>query len=463
MEVPALKSLFLAPRSVAFVGIPRKSGPGSLNPLDNLRAWGYEGRIHLVHPHVREIAGLRTVDNVSSIEDQVDLAVISTPRETVPGIVQACAQGGIRALIVTNQGFAEADARGRELQKAMVEAANAGGARILGPNTLGVSNAFDGFTSSFMPLKRETSPIGVVCQSGVFFVGSRHLTGGVGMGVDVGNGCDLDIGDGLEWLGCDPRLRVIAIHAEGIPSGRRFIESARDIARRIPIVALKTGRSKSGARVAASHSGSMAGEDRVVHAALGKAGIVRAEETQDLHDLVQGFLRLPPMRGTRVAVVTLTGAGGVILLDAIESAGLKPATLSAATLEGVQNLSPPWMPISNPMDIWPALMKHGMTRVYRMALGDALRDPRVDGVICAALGLGLPERDHLDVVEVIQDLSENAGKPVLAWFYGPEAEEARVRLKERGRALSVTHPERGARLLALMARYERWRTETTET
>ncbi len=455
-------SLFLRPCSVAFVGLPRKSGPGALNPVDNLRRWGYPGQIHLVHPHVQEIAGLRTVGTVSEIHEPVDLAVISTPRDTVPAIVGECGRKGIKALIVTNQGFAEADGEGIELQRQMVAQAHTFGARILGPNTLGVSNAFDRFNTSFMPLEREEVPIGLICQSGIFFVGAAFLVGGMGVGVDIGNGCDLDIADALEWLGNDERIRCIAVHAEELSGGRRFLETAQRVSARTPIVTLKTGRSPAGAKAAASHSGSMAGEDRIADSAIRKPGIIRATETQEMFDLVRGFVRLPPMKGRRVAVVTLSGAGGIVSLDAMHAWGLKPASLSHATLQGVQELSPPWMPISNPMDIWPALMKHGMKKVYRIALRDALRDPSVDGVLCLALGLKPAEQAMLGTEDLIQELSETADKPIVAWFYGPDAAETRARLEQKGRALAVGSLERGVRVLSHMARFEE-RKRTLET
>jgi acetyltransferase len=457
LENRPLKSLFLSPRSVVFIGVPRKTGPGALNPVDNLRKWGYEGQINLVHPHVREIAGIPVLTSVTELNCGADLAVISTPRETTPDIIRKCGQKGIKAAIVTNQGFAEADERGKELQREMLAEAGKFDMRILGPNTLGVSNAFHRFNSSFMPLNREEIPIGIVCQSGVFFVAVNQLVGGMGLGIDVGNACDVNIADALEWLGDDERIRVIAVHAEEIQDGSRFMTVAERVGRRIPIVAMKTGRSQEGAKAAASHSGSLAADDRIVAAAFQKAGVLRIHETQDQVDLVRGFLRLPPMKGPRVAVVTLTGAGGIILLDAMSRQGLEPATISQGAIAGIQSLSPDWMSLTNPVDVWPAVMKHGMRKVYGTALRDVLADPNVDGVLCVALGLADAEQQHLGAEEVIRQLSEEFDKPVVVWIYGSQAEETVKRLETSGRALAVPSLERGARVLAAMARYEKWK------
>lgn len=453
----SLKSLFLSPASVAFIGLPRRSGPGSLNPVDNLMRWGYKGRLHLVHPHVREIAGLQTVKSIASVNESVDLAVVSTPRETVPRIIRECAQKGIRAVIVTNQGFVEADSKGGELQKQIVEEARRGDLRVMGPNTLGVSNAFDCFTSSFMPAERNETPVGMICQSGVFFVGAANLLGGMGMGVDLGNACDLGFLEPLEWLGLDPRLKLIALHAEAFTGGARLLEVAGKVSRRLPVVALKTGRSPAGAKAATTHSGSMAGEDRIVDAAMLKTGMIRVDETEDMLDLVRGFVRLPRMLGRRIAVVTLTGAGGIILLDAMDACGATPAAVSADAVKRVQDLSPSWMPIGNPVDIWPALMKHGMQKVCRIALQDALRDLSVDGVICVALALEPPDHDHFSAIGVIQEVSLKFDKPIVVWCYGPRFLETAALLEEHGRAMAISSLERGVRLLARMARYEQWK------
>ncbi len=458
MELADYGSLFLAPKSVAFVGVPRKSGPGALNPVDNLGRWGYQGRIQLVHPHVHEIAGLPVVPKVSQLSAPIDLAVISTPRETIPGIIRECGQKGIRAVIVTIQGFAEADSRGKELQARMLDEAGKFGIRILGPNTLGITNAFHRIDTSFMPSVREEVPIGLICQSGVFFVGVTQLIGGMGIGVDIGNACDVGISDALEWLGADKRLRVIALHAEEIHGGKRFIEVAEKVSRRIPVVALKTGRSDAGARAAASHTGSMAAEDRIVDAAFRKAGVIRVDETQDQADLVRGFARLPPMRGPRVAVVTLSGAGGIIFLDAMERYGLEPSKLSGQTMSGIQSLSPDWMRLGNPIDIWPAIMKHGIRKAFRTALEDSLSDPNVDGVICIDLALPEPEQRHLGAEKTIQVLSDRFDKPVVVWVYGSHPEEVIKQLETHGRALTVPNMEAGVRMLAAMARYEKWKT-----
>jgi acetyltransferase len=201
----------------------------------------------------------------------------------------------------------------------------------------------------------------------------------------------------------------------------------------------------------------MAADDRIVAAAFKKAGVIRVRETQDMSDLVRAFVRLPAMKGPRVAVVTLSGAGGIILLDTMEAHGLQPAQFQQGTLEGIQRLSPDWMPIGNPVDIWAAIMKNGIRKAYDTALRDVLSDPTVDGVICLALGLEDSEQQHLGAEEVIGQISEEFEKPIVVWVYGSQTDKALQNLECRGRALTVPTLEGAVRVLSGMLRYNSWK------
>lgn len=370
----------------------------------------------MVHPYVREIAGFPTLKDLSMIEEPVDLSAVSTPRETVPGIIVRCVEMGILAVVVTNQGFADADRLGQELQRAIVERAAKVGMRLLGPNTLGVVNAFDGFTSSFMPLKKRRAPVGMTCQSGIFIVDAGHLMGGMGIGADIGNGCDLSLANALEWLGSEKAIRVIAVHAEGIPEGRRLLEVAARVAMLKPIVSLKTGTSRAGAGAALTHTGFLCGEDGVMDGALRKAGVLRVNDTEEMADLVRGLVVLPCMRGPRVAVVTFTGGGGILLLDMMERCGLQAAASEQSTIRLLGELSPSWMPLGNFMDVWPAVMKHEMEPPFREIFHAAVKDPNVDAVVCVALGLEASPLPRLDAISVIQELAEGLPKPIGDWM-----------------------------------------------
>ncbi len=425
---------FVEPESVAIIGATRKNGPGTYNLVENMLQFGYQGRVFPVNPQADEILGLRTFPRIGDIGQAIDLAVINLPRDLVLKGIRECAAVGVKAVIVVGQGFADADEKGKGLQEEMVAIARENGMRILGPNTLGILNAFRPFTTSFMPLSREKAPVGVICQSGIFFVGSGKFSGMMGKGIDIGNACDIGFVEALSYLGDDPDVRVIAIHMEGLMRGREFVSLASRITRKKPVVIFKTGQSEAGARAAVSHSGSMAGRYQIYKAALTQAGCTLITEDSQMRDAVRALLHLPPMRGNRIAVITVTGAGGIMATDALERYGLALAPLSPETLDPVARLSPPWMPLGNPLDLWPAVMKHGMQKVYPPALKALLADPAVDGVLCINVALRLPDYAFLDVSEELNQVV-SGDKPVVAWLYGENSEGIGEEIEKEGKII----------------------------
>jgi acetyltransferase len=263
--------------------------------VENLGNCGYQGKVYPVNPNYKEILGKRCYPSVKEIPGDVDLAIIVTPRKVVPQIVSQCGEKGIKAAIVVGQGFSDsADEEGKRLQQQLVEVARNGGVRILGPNTVGSANAFINFTTSFL---KQTDirklPVGVVCQSGLFFgtVGRLRL---LGKGLDLGNSCDIDVAEAMEYFAEDPQVKVIVLHIEGIRNGKRFREVARRVVKKKPVLVLKTGRSERSARAAQSHTGSLVGKDEVWDAVFKQCGIIRANDIDELGDLVRAFSYLPP-------------------------------------------------------------------------------------------------------------------------------------------------------------------------
>jgi acetate---CoA ligase (ADP-forming) len=443
--------LFLNPRSVAIIGASRKSGPGSFNLIENMRAFGYTGKIFPVNPQADEILGLKAYKDIRDIPEAIDIAILNTPREHIPRIIEDCAAMGIPGVIVVPQGFADADEEGHRLQQQLTQLARDKGIRIMGPNTLGVQDSFSGFTSSFMPLVRETAPVGVICQSGIFFVGAALFSGLLGKGIDLANTSDLDFADALDYFGDDEQIRVIFAHVEGLKDGRRFLETAQRVSRLKPIITLKTGKSLQGGRAAASHSGSMVGDYQVFEAAMEKAGVTAARDSEEVLDITRAFLNLPLLKGKRIGVITFTGAGGIILIDALLDAGLEPADPAPATINRIKDLSPPWMPLGNPLDIWPALMKNGLEFTYKTALEGMLADPGVDGVVCIATAPFLPDHSFLDASTVIMETTAAfPDKPVMVWLYGPNQPAFNERFNRSGNILALPTLPRVAKALAAL-------------
>jgi acyl-CoA synthetase (NDP forming) len=442
---------FFEPESVALIGVSRKSGPGSFNLMERMIRFGFPGRIFPVNPSAKEILGKRAYANVREVKENIDLAVISAPRETTISILEDCVVAGIKAAIVVNQGFTDADNRGNDLQKKMGQMAKRDGVRILGPNTLGVINNFNDFTTSFMPVVKGKSPVGLICQSGIHMVAPAQFCGEIGKGIDLGNACDVGFYDALKYLGEDPDIEIIAIHMEGLNQGKEFLALARNVVKEKPIVLHKSGSSKTGAKAAMSHTGSMAGNYTLLKTALKQTGVTFLEESGQMHHAVKTLRYLPPMIGNRVGVITYSGGAGIMVSDALERHGLNLASLSQETTDKVAQLSPDWMPLGNPIDIWPALMLHSAEKAYAAALRAVLNDKNVDGVICIAIA-PVPEFSSLEVSELLNSVVNEVPtqKPVVVWTYGPHAREVRKKYESKKRIMTYPTLEIAAWALSLL-------------
>ncbi|GAI42463.1 unnamed protein product, partial [marine sediment metagenome] len=258
---------------------------------------------------------------------------------------------GIKAITVVGQGFADSDAEGKALQAEMVRIAREGGARIVGPNTFGTANAFINFNSSYVQMDMKKVPTGIICQTGLFFGGLPKFPI-LGKGIDIGNACDIDFSDGLEYFEDDPEVKVILLYIEGMRDGRRFLDVAGRVAKKKPIIAIKSGQSEEAAQATQSHSGSLAGRDEVYDAAFRQCGVIRVTTAEEFDDLSKAFLHLPLMKGRGVGIITNTGGGGIMATDACTRHNLDLAKLSPESLRELDAIAPPWQDFQNPADIW---------------------------------------------------------------------------------------------------------------
>lgn len=440
----------ISPASVVLAGVTSRLGQDSNNPLEMLLSSGYKGKIYAVNPHADEILGVKVHRSVLELPEIPDLAVICAPRDVVPAIFEDCARRGIKLVIIVAQGFTDGDAAGRELQKQISRLSRRESIRVLGPNTLGIVNNFASFSTSFMKFINRTGPVGILCQSGIFMTASEIFSGGIGIGIDTGNTSDLDFANMLPHLAADPRIGVINLHLEGMGDGRKFMAAAAAASRKKPVLALKTGRSKAGARAAGSHTGSLAGEDAVFDAALKQSGVIRVIDVEELSDYNRVFRTLPLMRGPRVGVVTITGGGGIIAVDACARYGLTIAEYSPQTMQVLKKFFPDWMEPGNPVDIWPASMLHGYGSIYRLVLETVLKDPGVDGVIC--ITSAWTEGNFLDVSDIIAEAAGSASKPVTLWALGSRWQEYAAKLEKQDTLVVFPSANRAARSLAALYR-----------
>jgi acetyltransferase len=363
-------------------------------------------------------------------------------RHTVPQVIKDGTERGIRAFIVITEGFAEADEQGKALQAEIVAIAKAAGARIIGPNSLGVINNFHNFSSSWIVPPLQKNPVALVCQSGGFMEGFSDFT--PGKSIDLGNTCDVDFPEVLEYLENDADIKLIALHIEGLREGRRFLEVAARVQRKKPIMVLKTGRNEQAARAAASHSGSLAGKNEVYQAAFRQAGLIPVNNVNELGDISKAFLHLPPLKGNRVAVLTPSGAGATATLDALEQYGFELAKLSEKTVNSIKELFPAWSPPLNPIDMMAAGVRHGYKIVYTASLEALLADENVDAVLCIA---GFP------TLKTIKAVAGGSDKPVVTWILGEWGENLLAKIKETGYQAVYPSPERAFRALAALRDY----------
>jgi acyl-CoA synthetase (NDP forming) len=464
MDVISQLEPFFEPGSIAVVGANPNSGELAFNLVENLAKNGYRGKVYPVNPNYSEVLSQKCYPNLKEIPEKVDLAVILTSRNVVPDIVKQCGDKKIRAATVVGQGFAEAeDEEGKRLQQRVVEAARKGGVRVLGPNTFGSANAYINFSTAF---QKQTDmrkvPVGVISQSGLFFgtMGRMRL---IGKGIDVGNTCDVDIADVLEYFERDPQVKVIVLHIEGIKEGKRFREVAQRVAKKKPVLAMKTGKSERAAQAAQSHTASLIGDDAVWDAVFKQCGIIRVRSLDELGDLVKAFLYLPLMRGRGIAITTGSGGIGIMSMDACSEYNLEVVELSTQTRRRLKAMSPSWHRIGNPLDTWPIVMlaPRPLAESFKALVTEVLREPRVNGL----LFFGGAWFEHLTppITQVIKELADAFPDKPLAftfcegWLYDIRAEDLSEKLEKTGKGAIFSNPDDAIRALSRLADYYEFR------
>ncbi|MGH8786189.1 MAG: acetate--CoA ligase family protein [Cupriavidus necator] len=354
----SIESIF-EPRSVAIIGASNDSSRIGGRPIRYLQDSGFEGDIYPVNPNRDAVQGLRSYPSIESVPARVDLAIIAVPAEMVPAAVASCAACGVRAAVVFSAGFAEVSEDGASSQREMLAAARQSGMRILGPNCLGVFNAYSRFTGTFSQAIRNglppPGPLAIASQSGACGAHLAYLCQqrgiGIGYWVTTGNEADISLSECMLWLARSPSVRVIAAYAEAIRDGDRFVEALR-VARENgkAVVMLKVGRTAAGARAAASHTGALAGEDAVYDAVLTQFGVHRAATIEELLDIAYACTPgIFPHDGT-LGIVTGSGGVGVQMADAAFDYGLETPALPAQAQASIKEMIP-FAGVANPIDM----------------------------------------------------------------------------------------------------------------
>ncbi len=443
------------PRSIVIAGASDRTGPGTYNLMENLIKEGIDKTIYPVNLKSDTVLGHKAYTRIRDIPEAVDLAIIMVPREAVAEAVSDCVEKDIKVALIVSQGFADADQDGHDMQDRLVEIVNGSDTCLVGPNTIGVANSFDYFHTSFQKFDLYQKPNALICQSGMFVLASAEFTAGLGLGIDIGNGAEVSFIDLLPHLGDDDRIKVVNLHMEGLADGAAFVEVASEITPRKPIIAYKLGKSKEGAKAAASHSGAMAGDDRVVDAAFEKAGVMRVDDLEEMTELNKALITYPDMKGNRIAVITISGGGGIAVVDALGEFGLDIATPSQNVLDDIQKLNPPWLEIGNPVDTWMAVLQKGLAGANVDILQRLLGDDEVDGAVVLLNAYRTTGYESLSewIDGIVQAQKDFAQKPVALWAFGKNQHEVIEKAEESGVVAGFTSPKSAARALAGLYRY----------
>ncbi len=442
---------FFSPRGIAVVGAsadPMKLGYGVAR---NLIQSQYTGAIHLVNPKGGTIMGRAVSPSLAEVPDPVDLAVLIVPAAAIPAALKDCGARGIRAAIIMAGGFREIGPAGAALEDEILRIARENRIRILGPNCIGLLDTHYPLDTTFLPPPLPAAgDIGFLSHSGAFCAAvidwSRQQGFSFSRLVSLGNQADITETDLLPLMAADEHTRVLAMYIESLPDGKRFIEEARKVSRQKPIVALKVGRSASGQRAAASHTGALAGADAAYDSAFEKAGALRAVSAEELFEWSRALAWLPLPTGRRMAVLTNAGGPGVMSADFIETHGMTLAEFSNRARDQLRALLPPAASLNNPVDMLSSASPHE----YAASLQILLDDPGVDGVLIVLPPP--PMHSTESVADSLIPLIQNSRKPVTVALMGSNLVREAWRRFNAARIPTYDFPERAASALACLAR-----------
>jgi len=451
----------LESKSVAVIGASRDPLKPGAQLLNVLKKVGFQGQVAGVNPQGGQVFEMPLYRNLEEIPFPVDLAVLHIPPASVPAALEECARKGVKGVVISAEGFAEAGPQGAKYQEEVRNILRSTGMRGFGPNTLGLVNTATGLTTSYYSGPRMLRPgsIGFVSQSGIF-VGAllRYLSSLEGFqlskGIGLGNKVDVDESEALAYLMEDEQTRIIGMYLEDIRDGRKFLQVAREAAARKPVLLLKGGRTKEGARATASHTASLAVEDSVFEGAVRQAGILRLFAIDEFINTLKGFLNMPLPRGGRIALVTYSGAQAIMSIDAAIEEGLEVAHFGEDTRQKIARVIATPSKAQNPVDLFPDMLSHGFEKTAMEVLQALLEDDGVDAIIFISFAIFGAE-PYRPIVDLLQG---RCTKPVFFSLLGTKKDiEVSRSFLEEHHIPCLDFPEMAVRVLARMRKYARIR------
>jgi acetyl-CoA synthetase (ADP-forming) len=461
------------PRSIAFFGASNRFSSMGFSILSSILSDGFEGVVYPVHPREKTVLNLTAYANVKDIPEIVDMAFIVLPTKIVAQTLRACGEKGIRHVVIVSAGFNEVGGEGRERQKELLKIADEYNIRFTGPNCIGVVNSHAKLNATFLPSEGKKGYIGMASQSGSFITQmfsylNNRFGQGFSTGFSLGNEANIDMVDCIEYLGACPDTKVIALYVESIRRGQEFIKIARSVSKNKPIVAFYAGGSETGKRACLSHTGSLAGPDRLYDGVFRQCGIIRARSIEELFDYCYTLGSSPLPQGNRVIIQTHSGGPGAAAADAGERSGLELPMLSTETLEMLAPFIPHTGSVNNPIDLTftknPLDFFHGIPKVL-------LEEKRADGMLIYFLtsermlertlsAMGVAEEDiDTQIGKIIEtqchsiaSLVKTQKKPILGFSFLTRDNPFIAGFQDKGVPV-LASPERAARAFGAMVEY----------
>ena len=440
---------FFKPTSVAVVGATASEKKAGYAVLRNIVKSGYTGKVYPVNPKRKEIMGIPVYNDIMSIPETPELAVLIIPPTACIEAIQKLGKKGTKAVLIISAGFKETGEEGRKLEEELLKTAKKHGIRIAGPNCLGVMDTYTPFNATFATVMPPQGNVAVVSQSGAllsaFFDWSIEEGVGFSKVVSLGNQADLSESDFIEYLAEDPETKVILAYIEGVRDGKRFIESLKKATKEKPVVVLKVGRTEAGARASSSHTGSITGSDDAYNAAFKKAGVIRATNMEELFIAAKLFSFCDIKRVNQVAILTNAGGPGIIASDAIENSSIQIATLEEHIKEKLKQVLPPMASVNNPVDIIGDADSHR----YSKALDILLQSENVDSIIIL-----LTPQLMTEISETAREIAKRKGrKTIVTTFMGRKRVREGVEILKAHHIPNYDFPEHVVKALDLMNAY----------
>ena len=441
---------FFSPKGIAVIGAsqnPLKLGYGLAR---NLVQSNYQGVVHFVNPHGGSLLGRPIYPSIAQMPDPVDLAILLIPAPAVIGALEECGERGVRAAIIASGGFRETGEAGARLEADCLQVARRYGMRLMGPNCIGLLDTHLPLDATFLPPPGPLpGDVAFISHSGAICAAVIDWARGQGFGlsrlVSLGNQVDVNETDVLAHVAADPFTRVLTLYLEGVSDGRRFVEEACRVARQKPIIALKVGRYASGRRAVTSHTGALAGQESAFNAAFRRAGVIRADTSEEMFDWARALAWCPAPQGRGMAILTNAGGPGVTAADALEANHLSLAELSHFTVSALQAILPPAASLHNPVD----MLASATPEQYASCLSILLDDPQVSGVL--VILPPPPMHTAGAVAKALIPIIHAASKPVVIALMGERLIQEAVEHFRAARVPEYRFPERAASALAILA------------